>query len=402
MGPGGGTVSKKKTSNNDENFSFRWGIEIFDNSHTSIPNWVLAYYHKVPWATSEGELKIGISNTEMMLIIHLASFRWETENGEASPSLTVTLKERMNYTSNQGIINIIQSLEEKNLLIVRRSIGKRSVYDFTPFSRAIERIAMEELVNRNQSTKVDRSRKVDPSTKVDGNQSTFVDGNQSTKVDSINKTDQRKEKKEKGSPSAEEISSLSQPEQPSTLKEENPQLKDSPAAGPDYLAHIVQGKAAGVAPVEPAYDVVFGYRDEFLKIYNDKTGQYLADPDLKAEVADLGTEAGANPAIWEKAIVETKRNWSGKHNPPFSRYVEVYRAGGSYEAWKRQAFPEDQPSAAAGKPSARPNLTEEQIANYHAIMNGQETGTVKLDIDPEAVRQKYERRRQVNNQSSFL
>lgn len=128
--------------------SFRWGVDLYDDAHTQIPNDILRYYHLVPWQikNERGEViktGVGISNTEMMFIIHLASHKHETENSKANPSLTTTLRERMNYKSNLGIIKIKQNLTEKGLLLSEGRPGKTSVYDFSPLSTAVMEIAYE-------------------------------------------------------------------------------------------------------------------------------------------------------------------------------------------------------------------------------------------------------------------
>lgn len=163
-------------------FSFRWGVDLFDNEHTQIPNWILAYYHQVPWVNGNksGE---GISNTEMMFIIHLASFKYESTKGKSTPSLTHTLKERMGYKTNQGIINVQEGLVSKGLLIVHKNPGRRSLYDFTPFSKKVLKLAItnefdDELSPDNPSTKIDESVNSDlsdPSTKIDADPSTKID-----------------------------------------------------------------------------------------------------------------------------------------------------------------------------------------------------------------------------------
>ena len=171
-------------------FSFRWGVDLFDDERTPIPNWILSNYHQVEWQgiDEEGNLisGVGISNTEMMFVIHLASFRYESEQGQASPSLTGTIADRMNYTSNQGIINVEEKLVSKGLLLVEKRPGQTSIYDFTPFSEAIIKAIMQS----------------NPSTKVDDHQSTKIDdlpAESSTKVDGSRqqKLTRRKEENEK-------------------------------------------------------------------------------------------------------------------------------------------------------------------------------------------------------------
>lgn len=182
-------------------YSFRWGIPLLDGDSTVLPNFMLQMYTQIEWTDKDGNQGQGISNTEMMLIIHLASFRYECANGKAAPSLTVTLRERMGYATNQGIINVVESLEFKNLLDVHRERGKRSTYDFTGFSKACMR-----LLHEKSSTKLDESTK--------------VDGNQSTKIDP------KKRNRRKGTDSGESVPKAakpaSKPRKPAEPKETDP------------------------------------------------------------------------------------------------------------------------------------------------------------------------------------
>jgi hypothetical protein len=147
----------------DNTFSFRWGIDILDSGTTSIPNFILEVYHCVEWVDDEGNEGIGISNTEAMFIIHLASFKYESPKGKARPSLTGTLKERMGYASNQGVINVKDSLVKKGLLKITERPGLPHEYNFEGFSRA--------AVAARQR----RQEEADPSTKLDDHPSTKVD-----------------------------------------------------------------------------------------------------------------------------------------------------------------------------------------------------------------------------------
>lgn len=161
-------------------FSFRWGIDLFDDAHTDIPNMVIDFYYLVPWFdTEQGVWGRGISNTEFTFIIHLARFKFESERGKASPSLTHTIRRRMGYKSNQGIINVEQGLEAKGLLKVERTAGTRSVYDFSELSKRVLRIAMIRHSKRN-SDSVDIKSEKKWSSFVDGfsfeEWSSFVDG----------------------------------------------------------------------------------------------------------------------------------------------------------------------------------------------------------------------------------
>lgn len=177
-----------------DKFRFRWGIPEWDVGSTTIPNPIFQYYSQVPWVNKDNKEGIGISNTEVMFILHLASFHYESAKGKSRPSLTTTLRRRMGYKTNQGIINIMQGLEHKNLIVIERLIGERSVYSFENFALAI----MKLWESDNSSANVDQSTRVDQSTKVDDHPSTKVDDNPSTKIDPKNKS--KEEKKEERKP----------------------------------------------------------------------------------------------------------------------------------------------------------------------------------------------------------
>lgn len=112
--------------------SLRWGIPWLDGGYTVVMNLMLTHYQEV-----------GITNTEMMFIVHLASFAFESENGECRPSVTQTIRERMGYRSNEGVLKVQHSLEEKGMIEVTRRPGQTSLYDLSPFAKAIEKVALK-------------------------------------------------------------------------------------------------------------------------------------------------------------------------------------------------------------------------------------------------------------------
>lgn len=117
-------------------FQFRWGIKAWDVGSTIIPNPVLEHYSQVPWTDKSGKSGCGISNQEMMCIIHIASFRYESERGQARPAIG-TIRERMGYKKDDSISRMIAALEHKNLLTVDRIPGLCNIYDVKKFSEAI-------------------------------------------------------------------------------------------------------------------------------------------------------------------------------------------------------------------------------------------------------------------------
>ena len=111
-----------------ETYSFRWGVHILDAGHTSIPNVILQNY-----------VAAGVKRHEFLLILHLASYHYESERGESSPSLS-TIAKQTGWTVSR-ICQILTDLEDRKLLIRRRRPGTTTVYDFTGFSKAVLEVA---------------------------------------------------------------------------------------------------------------------------------------------------------------------------------------------------------------------------------------------------------------------
>lgn len=116
----------------ERRISLRWGIPWLDGGHTVIMNLFLKHYQQV-----------GITNTEMTFIIHLASFAFESKNGECRPSVTTTIRQRMGYQSDKGVLQVLHSLEDKGMVKITRRPGKPSLYDLSPFAKAIEEAALK-------------------------------------------------------------------------------------------------------------------------------------------------------------------------------------------------------------------------------------------------------------------
>lgn len=119
------------TEGDQRQISLRWGIPYLDGGMTTVMNAMLEHYSA-----------LGLTNTEMMLIVQLASFKYESHKGECRPSVTETIRKRMGYKSKQGVLNVLKSVEDRGMLRVRRRKGKTSIYDLSPFAKAIERQQM--------------------------------------------------------------------------------------------------------------------------------------------------------------------------------------------------------------------------------------------------------------------
>lgn len=114
----------------DEKFSLRWGIP-YDQGFTVIPNIILKNY-----------ARLGITTNEMMLVIHLASYKHEAQNSEAYPSLRALAYET--GKSIRQIQRILRSLESKGMLRIVHQNGSVSIYDFTPLAQKCHELAQEE------------------------------------------------------------------------------------------------------------------------------------------------------------------------------------------------------------------------------------------------------------------
>jgi hypothetical protein len=129
-------------------FQYRWGVKEWDVGFTTIPNPVLKHYARVPWIDKDGKHGRGINNQEMLCIVHLASFHYESEEGESRPAIG-TVARRMGYRKDDSVRGLIKSLEHKNLLMVQRRPGKCSIYDLLNFSRAILKMEGEQPPHPN-------------------------------------------------------------------------------------------------------------------------------------------------------------------------------------------------------------------------------------------------------------
>lgn len=117
----------------ERQFSHRWGIPWdSDVTYVEVLTFILEHY-----------AELGVTNTEMMLTIHLASFKYESEQGESRPALSTTIRERMGYDSEEGVRKVLRSLKRKRWLKVIDRPGKPNIYDFEPLARACHRLSLE-------------------------------------------------------------------------------------------------------------------------------------------------------------------------------------------------------------------------------------------------------------------
>jgi hypothetical protein len=125
---------------------FRWGLDDLDESMkngTHIPGFVLNHYAEV-----------GVAIQEMMLIIHLSAYHFNSARGKSAPSLT-TVAHLMGYAKDDSARKLVKSLQDKKLLTVERHAGKPSEYNFralTTACMALEKspTAMGDLNNQTE------------------------------------------------------------------------------------------------------------------------------------------------------------------------------------------------------------------------------------------------------------
>lgn len=125
-------------SDNDT-FSFRWGIPK-EYDFTNIPNFILFNYPD-----------LGITTSQMMLIIHLASFRYESEKTQGARPSIQTIAERMDLTYSHTH-EIIKTLEGNGWLIITPIPGKPSIYDFAPLTQACLELQQSKGVSGKSET----------------------------------------------------------------------------------------------------------------------------------------------------------------------------------------------------------------------------------------------------------
>ena len=114
-----------------DRFNFTWGATLNDLGFVQVYNFMLRHY-----------AALGVTRPEMLLIIHLASYCYNSAAGESRPSLS-TIAAEMGHSRRASVSDLVRSLEEKGFLKIDRHLGpngepsgRPSTYDATPFSEA--------------------------------------------------------------------------------------------------------------------------------------------------------------------------------------------------------------------------------------------------------------------------
>ena len=110
-------------NNADEQFNFTWGLDLLDDlGYVKLYAFMLRTY-----------ARLGITRQEMLCLAHLASYHYNSAKGESRPGL-VSIAHQMGYSHKTRVSELINSLEQKNMLMVTRRPGQTSIYDAQPFA----------------------------------------------------------------------------------------------------------------------------------------------------------------------------------------------------------------------------------------------------------------------------
>jgi len=108
----------------NRSFAARWGSEqLFEEGFVSVPAAFLRLYST-----------LGLTNGEVLLILHLMSFKWN----ESAPFPSYkTLAERMGITSEMARRHA-KGLEDKGLLVRVKRTGQSNAFDLRQLTSALE------------------------------------------------------------------------------------------------------------------------------------------------------------------------------------------------------------------------------------------------------------------------
>jgi hypothetical protein len=107
-----------------ETFNFTWGLPELDGlGYVQVFEFMLDHY-----------AELGVTRQEMLCVIHLARYHFNTPDGESRPALE-TVATQMGYGHKSRVSDLVRSLEEKGMLLIGRSPGSPSVYNAAPFAR---------------------------------------------------------------------------------------------------------------------------------------------------------------------------------------------------------------------------------------------------------------------------
>ncbi len=145
--------------NANSKFISRWGIPAFeDYGYALIHGAVMRHNHRFVYCGADPEKRgqqVGLTNNEFTFMCHVMSFKYDTPDSQAEPSLS-TIAERMNDMTRNGVQKIKNSLIEKGALIVveRPETGQTNIYNFGPL--AIQCQHFENMYSEEREAELDK------------------------------------------------------------------------------------------------------------------------------------------------------------------------------------------------------------------------------------------------------
>lgn len=118
----------------DQGFSFRWGIPSLDRAGGGLYvfGFMLRNYARL------------VTRSEFLLILHFASFHFESEHGESRPSAE-TIRKLMGYRNVDSVYQLTRTLKEKGMLKIKNRPGKTSIVDGAGFANASMKLDGENI-----------------------------------------------------------------------------------------------------------------------------------------------------------------------------------------------------------------------------------------------------------------
>lgn len=113
----------KMTVNNDYNFSSRWSHRLATDGFTALPNILI-----------RNQGKLGITDPEMVVLISLASFKWDRQ----MPYPSVATLSSYSGKSIGAVRNNLRSLSTKGLIKRVYRDNQTSKYDLRPLIKVLE------------------------------------------------------------------------------------------------------------------------------------------------------------------------------------------------------------------------------------------------------------------------
>jgi len=109
----------------DEKVSARWGRPGWDEEFTQIPNKAFRYYTEA-----------GLSRTEFLVVLHLASYKYESPGAQCKPAISTVAREM--GLSARHVRRVLDELESRELLTKTHRDGDTNLYEFGGFCDAVD------------------------------------------------------------------------------------------------------------------------------------------------------------------------------------------------------------------------------------------------------------------------